>query len=79
MTHRDNNMPTCVHCDAEFNPARAAAGYDTCMVCGDKAAVAARQSWTVAPLHKSNYMLITDRSELKGINNKGGLIKHALD
>jgi hypothetical protein len=32
-----------------------------------------RKSWTVAPMHKSNYMLITDTNDLKGINNKGGL------
>jgi hypothetical protein len=26
-------------------------------------------------MHKSNYMLITDLSDLRGLNNKGGLIK----
>ncbi len=31
--------------------------------------------YTVAPMHKSNYMLITNRDDLKGLNNKGGLIK----
>jgi hypothetical protein len=25
------------------------------------------------PMHKSNYMMITDMADLKGINNKGGL------
>lgn len=29
----------------------------------------------VAPMHKSNYMLITQRSDLQGLNNKGGLVK----
>jgi hypothetical protein len=24
------------------------------------------------PMHKSNYMMITDMADLKGINNKGG-------
>jgi len=26
-------------------------------------------------MHKSNYMLITNRDDLLGINNKGGLVK----
>lgn len=76
MTHSAITEPICIHCGDTYTQARSNAGYDTCLVCGDKAAVAARQSWTVAPLHKSNYMLITNRDDLKGINNKGGLIKH---
>ena len=42
------------------------------MPCGDKLAIDARKSWTVAPMHKSNYMLFTNKEDLKGINNKGG-------
>jgi hypothetical protein len=26
-------------------------------------------------MHKSNYMLFTNADDLKGINNKGGLVK----
>jgi hypothetical protein len=33
------------------------------------------KKYTVAPLHKGNYILITDMEDLKGLNNKGGLIK----
>jgi hypothetical protein len=29
----------------------------------------------VAPMHKSNYMLITNTDDLVGLNNKGGLVK----
>jgi len=29
----------------------------------------------VAPMHKSNYMLFTNKTDLKGINNKGGLVR----
>lgn len=48
-------------------------GYRTCLVCGE---VHARQvKHCVAPMHKSNYMLITDMSLLQGLNNKGGLVK----
>lgn len=30
---------------------------------------------TIVPLHKSNYIPVFNREDLKGINNKGGLIK----
>jgi hypothetical protein len=41
------------------------------MACGEK--IAKQRKFTVAPMHKSNYMLLTDMDDLKGINNKGGL------
>ena len=41
-----------------------------CLPCGD--VVAKQKKFTVAPMHKSNYMLFTDVNDLKGINNKGG-------
>jgi len=43
------------------------------MACGDK--VANQVKRTIVPMHKSNYMLITNPEDLKGINNKGGLFK----
>lgn len=61
---------TCITCGAEYSAKRAALGYKTCLKCGDGAAKAARSAWTVAPVHKSNYVLITNREELSGINNK---------
>lgn len=64
----------CTSCYAQrVPPARARLGYKTCMDCGD--AIAKSTVRTVAPLHKSNYMLITDRADLVGLNNKGGLVK----
>jgi hypothetical protein len=47
----------------------------TCMACGEEQAQRALKHKTVAPMHKSNYMLITNRADLLGINNKGGLVK----
>jgi hypothetical protein len=41
------------------------------MPCGEKLSREAVR--TVVPMHKSNYMMITDMDDLKGINNKGGL------
>jgi hypothetical protein len=43
------------------------------MACAEKLAKAVKR--TVVPMHKSNYMLITDTDDLIGINNKGGLVK----
>jgi hypothetical protein len=62
-------------CGDPINPSRLALGYRTCLPCGEISAVQARKSWCVAPMHKSNYMLITNPADLLGINNKGGLVK----
>ena len=67
--------PLCIECSEPFAVARRKAGYNLCLPCGDKAALRERKHWTVAPMHKSNYMLITDPADLFGINNKGGLVK----
>lgn len=72
MPHYHNLICTCCYAE-RVPPMRAKAGYRTCMTCGDKLAKATVR--TVVPLHKSNYMLITDRDLLVGINNKGGLTK----
>lgn len=72
MTHYHNLI--CTTCYAErVPPARAKLGYRSCLTCGDKNARAVKH--TIAPMHKSNYMLFTNMEDLKGINNKGGLIK----
>ena len=59
---------TCATCGAEYSAKRAAIGYKTCLPCGETAAKGVTR--TVVPGHKSNYMLITNRAELIGINNK---------
>ena len=65
----------CTLCGDDIPPARYKLGYRTCMMCGEEAARAIRAAWCVAPMHKSNYMLITDRRDLAGLNNKGGIVK----
>lgn len=62
--------PECKDCGAEFSQRRAQLGYRLCLSCGEKAAVSARASWCVAPVSKSNYVLITNPSELRGLNPK---------
>jgi hypothetical protein len=46
-----------------------------CDDCREDAARKARKGWCIAPLHKSNYMLITNRQDLAGLNCKGGMVK----
>jgi ribosomal protein L37AE/L43A len=60
----------CDRCRAEINPARYEIGYTTCKPCGEKQARTVKH--TIVPMHKSNYVVITDRLDLMGINNKGG-------
>ena len=55
----------------EVMPARYQLGYRTCLECGQ--VTAGKRKFTVVPMHKSNYVVISNKKELKGINNKGGL------
>ena len=63
----------CIICGSPVAHERWALGYKTCMPCGEAAAKQVKRC--VVPMHKSNLVLITDVSDLKGINNKGGLVK----
>jgi len=63
----------CHKCDDKVAKKRWDLGYKLCLDCGDE--VANRVVRCIAPLHKSNYMMITNREDLKGLNNKGGLVK----
>ena len=66
-------VSTCRVCGDVISDGRYALGYKVCLLCGEEQARAVKH--TVAPLHKSNYMLFTNRQDLVGINNKGGLVK----
>ncbi len=59
---------TCDRCHNPIDPRRVEAGYNFCMSCGDLLAHNTRR--TIVPVHKSNYVLVTNRDDLKGINNK---------
>lgn len=65
----------CICCGDEVAQARALLGYRLCLLCGEEQARQERTMWCVAPMHKSNYMLITNKADLTGLNNKGGLVK----
>jgi ribosomal protein L37AE/L43A len=63
----------CRKCGEEYSSDRWKLGYKFCLECGDE--VAKQVVRTVVPMHKSNYVLITDMTLLTGVNNKGGLVK----
>jgi ribosomal protein L37AE/L43A len=65
--------PHCRNCDDEYSTERWKLGYKVCMPCGEKLSHDAVR--TVVPMPKSNYILVTDMSLLKGLNSshKGGV------
>ena len=63
----------CVECGSVVAEARWALGYRECLECGEYRA--RQRKHTIAPLHKSAYIVITDRRDLCGINNKGGFYR----
>ena len=65
----------CGICGEYLSAGRWALGYRSCLACGEEQAKAERAGWCVVPMHKSNYFFCTDKADLKGINNKGGLVK----
>jgi hypothetical protein len=67
--------PQCKLCGLIYESQRFRLGYAVCLSCGDEIAELKTKRYTVAPMHKSNYVLITNREDLKGLNNKGGLVK----
>jgi hypothetical protein len=69
----EQHIRECIVCGSPVAHQRWALGYKTCMPCGEKASKLVTR--TIAPMHKSNYMLITDLADLRGLNNKGGLVK----
>jgi predicted nucleic acid-binding Zn ribbon protein len=62
-------MNRCYDCGAKIPPARSALGYDRCLTCGEERA--RQRKHTIVPMHKSNYMVVTDRSLLAQITRPG--------
>lgn len=63
----------CIVCGDPILPVERQVLSDLCLPCGEAAARKIKRC--VVPMHKSNYMLVTDRELLTGVNNKGGLVK----
>ena len=60
----------CISCNAVVHPLRLKAGINTCIYCGDKQAK--QRTHCIVPMHKSNYIVVTNRDDLVRINNKSG-------
>lgn len=56
----------CTECGDYVAVLRWRLGYKTCLSCGEKEAKKVRH--TVAPMPKSNYILISDPALLRGLN-----------
>ena len=63
----------CVKCCDHVLQARWRLGYIHCLRCGEE--LAKQRKHTIAPMHKSNYMVITNKLDLQGLNNKGGNVR----
>lgn len=71
MGHNTRMKPTCNVCGEHYSPKRKAAGYKTCLWCGEEEALQARKTWCVTQQYsKGGYMLITNPADLKAINPK---------
>lgn len=67
-------MPNfCRNCGDDIAEGRWDLGYRVCLDCGD--VVAKKVVRCVVPMHKSNYILVTDKELLTGVNQKGGIVK----
>jgi ribosomal protein L37AE/L43A len=75
MTHltQTKELSDCVVCGDDIVEGRRELGYNTCLKCGE--IISRMKKHTIAPMHKSNYMVITNLTDLHGLNNKGGLVK----
>ena len=60
-----NHKPHCRLCDKEYLRARWALGYKHCIPCAEGMVAPTR---TIVPMHKSNYVMVTDLTILKGLN-----------
>jgi predicted RNA-binding Zn-ribbon protein involved in translation (DUF1610 family) len=70
MTMNDNSTAVCSDCGDTYSKERWRLGYYTCPPCGEEHAVNVRAGWCIAPMNKSNYILITDRAVLAQLNPK---------
>jgi len=71
----DYHLPICTHCYAvRVEPQRAKTLRPTCMDCGE--ILAKQRKHTIVPMPKSNYIVVTDKSLLLGLNSshKGGTL-----
>ena len=59
----------CTKCHAPIGGKRYRIGYRTCLPCGEQAARMVRH--TIVPMHKSNYVVVTDYTLLAQLTRPG--------
>ena len=72
---RYNRYPVCSDCGDFIRRARAVLGYKRCIDCQEIEDKKNPVKRCIVPMHKSNLVVITNPDDLRGINNKGGLVK----
>lgn len=63
----------CTLCGSQIDPPKRRLITSLCMPCGEMEARKVKHC--IVPMHKSNYVVVTDRDLLTGVNQKGGLVK----
>ena len=61
----------CTACYGGYvHHARIKLGYTTCIPCGEQQAQERTKKLTIAPMHKSNYVVVHNTDDLKDLNPK---------
>ena len=68
MTVSKQYQPHCMVCDDSYELDRLHLGYVVCLSCGDE--IAKERKFTVVPMHKSNYVAVTNHLDIKQLNPK---------
>ena len=61
---------TCTTCGGDVHHKRIELGITTCLTCGERQAK--ERKHCIVPMHKSNYIVVTNHDDLVRINNKSG-------
>jgi hypothetical protein len=68
MTSVPQYTPHCMLCDDAYPIERMRLGYAVCLPCGDE--IAKERKFTIVPMHKSNYVAVTNHLDIKQLNPK---------
>jgi ribosomal protein L37AE/L43A len=61
-------VPRCKECGESYALERMKLGFAFCLPCGDE--IAKSRKFTIVPMHKSNYVSVTNATDLKQLNPK---------
>ena len=60
----------CLSCGDLYPARRAQLGYSVCLSCGEQNAIEQRAGWCIVPTPKGHYTRVTNKEELKHLNQK---------